>query len=171
MNTRWQKQYWNMHAIFISLMNLLQPRILQNITKRPIPGGFLISWNSLLCQPGIGVQCFIDEKLLLVNFLYMSLSLKKKGKKNVNVNSFFKMCFITFWDCLLELMYTEQVGKRKLITESGITIPIHVEDFKVELEESAKTGILVAYDYSLIGVLGVADPRKREAAVVVEGLK
>ena len=57
------------------------------------------------------------------------------------------------------------------MTESGITIPIHVEDFKVELEESAKTGILVAYDYSLIGVLGVADPRKREAAVVVEGLK
>ncbi|KAK7851461.1 copper-transporting atpase ran1 [Quercus suber] len=39
------------------------------------------------------------------------------------------------------------------------------------LEESAKTGILVAYDYSLIGVLGVADPLKREAAVVVEGLK
>uniref|UniRef100_A0A7N2MVC3 Uncharacterized protein n=1 Tax=Quercus lobata TaxID=97700 RepID=A0A7N2MVC3_QUELO len=78
--------------------------------------------------PGKGVQCFIDEKLLLV-------------------------------------------GNRKLMTESGITIPIHVEDFKVELEESAKTGILVAYDYSLIGVLGVADPRKREAAVVVEGLK
>nr|POE46514.1 copper-transporting atpase ran1 [Quercus suber] len=40
-----------------------------------------------------------------------------------------------------------------------------------ELEESAKTGILVAYDYSLIGVLGVADLRKREAAVLVEGLK
>ncbi|KAK7841277.1 copper-transporting atpase ran1, partial [Quercus suber] len=65
------------------------------------------------------------------------------------------MCFITFWDCLLELMYPEQVGNRKLMT----------------LEESAKTGILVAYDYSLIGVLGVADLRKREAAVLVEGLK
>lgn len=63
------------------------------------------------------------------------------------------------------------VGNRKLMTESGITIPTHVEDFLVELEESAKTGILVAYDYSLIGVLGVADPLKREAAVVVEGLK
>ena len=57
------------------------------------------------------------------------------------------------------------------MTESGITIPTHVEVFLVELEESAKTGILVAYDYSLIGVLGVADPLKREAAVVVEGLK
>ena len=40
----------------------------------------------------------------------------------------------------------------------------------VELEESAKTGVLVAFDNVLIGVLGIADPLKREAAVVVEGL-
>ncbi|PSS04951.1 Copper-transporting ATPase [Actinidia chinensis var. chinensis] len=62
------------------------------------------------------------------------------------------------------------VGSRKLLTENGISIPKFAEDFVVELEESAKTGILVAYDSSLIGVLGVADPLKREAAVVVEGL-
>ncbi|XP_041027677.1 copper-transporting ATPase RAN1-like isoform X1 [Juglans microcarpa x Juglans regia] len=62
------------------------------------------------------------------------------------------------------------VGNRKLITESGMAIPNDVENFVVELEESARTGILVAYDNSLIGVLGVADPLKREAAVVVEGL-
>ncbi|KAF5442115.1 hypothetical protein F2P56_036936 [Juglans regia] len=62
------------------------------------------------------------------------------------------------------------VGNRKLITESGMAIPTDVENFVVELEESARTGILVAYDNSLIGVLGVADPLKREAAVVVEGL-
>ncbi|KAL5840837.1 hypothetical protein ACOSQ4_013445 [Xanthoceras sorbifolium] len=62
------------------------------------------------------------------------------------------------------------VGNRKLMTESGITIPPHVENFVVELEESAETGILVAYDDNLIGVLGVADPLKREAVVVVEGL-
>ncbi|KAK2635004.1 hypothetical protein Ddye_029796 [Dipteronia dyeriana] len=62
------------------------------------------------------------------------------------------------------------VGNRKLMTESGITIPTHVENFVVELEESAETGILVAYDNNLIGVLGVADPLKREAVVVVEGL-
>ncbi|KAF5729222.1 copper-transporting ATPase RAN1 isoform X1 [Tripterygium wilfordii] len=62
------------------------------------------------------------------------------------------------------------VGNRKLLAESGIAIPIHVEDFVVELEESAKTGILVAYDDNIIGVLGVADPLKREAAVVIEGL-
>lgn len=38
------------------------------------------------------------------------------------------------------------------------------------MEESAKTGVLVARDNTLIGVLGIADPLKREAAVVVEGL-
>ncbi|KAG5562407.1 hypothetical protein RHGRI_005217 [Rhododendron griersonianum] len=62
------------------------------------------------------------------------------------------------------------VGNRKLPTENGICIPTFAEDFVVELEESAKTGILVAYDSALIGVLGVADPLKREAVVVVEGL-
>ncbi|XP_030481231.1 copper-transporting ATPase RAN1 isoform X2 [Cannabis sativa] len=62
------------------------------------------------------------------------------------------------------------VGNRKLMTESGILIPEDVEKFVIDLEESAKTGILVAYDSNLIGVLGVADPLKREAAVVVEGL-
>ncbi|XP_058096612.1 copper-transporting ATPase RAN1 [Magnolia sinica] len=63
------------------------------------------------------------------------------------------------------------VGNRKLMAESGVAIPTRAEDFAVELEESARTGILVAYDDELIGVVGVADPLKREAAVVVEGLK
>lgn len=66
---------------------------------------------------------------------------------------------------------SEQVGNRKLMTESGINILDNVEKFVVDLEDSAKTGILVAYDGNLIGVLGVADPLKREAAVVVEGLR
>ncbi|KAI7738766.1 hypothetical protein M8C21_031704 [Ambrosia artemisiifolia] len=63
------------------------------------------------------------------------------------------------------------VGNRSLLTENGIEIPNQVENFVVDLEENAKTGILVAYDSELIGVVGVADPLKREAAVVVEGLK
>ncbi|KDP27411.1 hypothetical protein JCGZ_20239 [Jatropha curcas] len=63
------------------------------------------------------------------------------------------------------------VGNRKLMTESGVSISTIVENFVVELEESAKTGILVAFDDSLIGVLGIADPLKREAVVVVEGLQ
>lgn len=55
--------------------------------------------------------------------------------------------------------------------ESGIDIPTDVENFVVELEENAKTGILVAYGDALTGVIGVADPLKREASVVIEGLK
>ncbi|KAK6916987.1 hypothetical protein RJ641_017738 [Dillenia turbinata] len=62
------------------------------------------------------------------------------------------------------------VGNRKLLTECGVLIPSHVENFVVELENSAKTGVLVAYDNDLVGVLGIADPLKREATVVVEGL-
>ena len=80
------------------------------------------------------------------------------------------ICF-AIHGCLLEVLYPQQVGNRKLITESGIDIPTHVENFVVELEESAKTGILVAYEGNLIGVLGVADPLKREAAIVIEGLR
>ncbi|XP_061373250.1 copper-transporting ATPase RAN1-like [Gastrolobium bilobum] len=63
------------------------------------------------------------------------------------------------------------VGNRKLLAESGINISTEVENFVVELEESAKTGILVAYDDVLTGVLGVSDPLKREASVVIEGLQ
>ena len=56
------------------------------------------------------------------------------------------------------------------MTESGIAIPDQVEHFVVELEESAKTGVLVACDENIIGLLGIADPLKREASVVIEGL-
>nr|AGO68201.1 heavy metal ATPase 7 [Silene vulgaris] len=62
------------------------------------------------------------------------------------------------------------IGNRKLLTENGLNIPTLVEDIMVELEQSAQTGVLVAYDGVLIGVLGIADPLKREAAIVVEGL-
>ncbi|KAF9587625.1 hypothetical protein IFM89_004457 [Coptis chinensis] len=63
------------------------------------------------------------------------------------------------------------VGNRKLLTENGVMIPSEAEQFVTELEESAKTGILVAYNNALLGVLGLADPLKREAAVVVDSLR
>lgn len=100
-----------------------------------------------------------------------SKSLKKESKPSgwlLDVHDFSALpgrgvqCFISGQRVL--------VGNRKLLTESGVTISTEVERFVVELEESAKTGILVAYDETLIGVLGVADPLKREAAVVIEGL-
>jgi Cu+-exporting ATPase len=63
------------------------------------------------------------------------------------------------------------VGNRTLITENGINIPEEAESFLVDLELNAKTGVLVAYDSELIGSIGMTDPLKREAVVVVEGLK
>ncbi|KAL6874019.1 hypothetical protein ACP4OV_014101 [Aristida adscensionis] len=63
------------------------------------------------------------------------------------------------------------VGNRALITENGVSVPPEAESFLVDLESNAKTGILVAYDSSFVGLMGITDPLKREAAVVVEGLK
>jgi Cu+-exporting ATPase len=64
-----------------------------------------------------------------------------------------------------------QVGNRTLITDNSVTIPPEAENFLVDLESNAKTGILVAYDGDFVGLMGITDPLKREAAVVVEGLK
>ncbi|MQL94187.1 hypothetical protein Taro_026841 [Colocasia esculenta] len=63
------------------------------------------------------------------------------------------------------------VGNRRLLVDNNVTIPIEAENLMVGLEEGTRTGILVAEDETLIGVLGITDPLKREAAVVVEGLK
>ncbi|CAA2995088.1 copper-transporting ATPase RAN1 [Olea europaea subsp. europaea] len=62
------------------------------------------------------------------------------------------------------------VDVQQLLTENQVPIPSLVEKFVVDLEESARTGILVIYDNNLIGVLGVAETLKREAAIVVEDL-
>ncbi|KAG8069908.1 hypothetical protein GUJ93_ZPchr0006g44464 [Zizania palustris] len=63
------------------------------------------------------------------------------------------------------------VGNRTLISENGINISEEAESFLVDLELNAKTGILVAHDSKLIGLMGVTDPLKREAVIVIEGLK
>ncbi|CAM0908864.1 unnamed protein product [Alopecurus aequalis] len=63
------------------------------------------------------------------------------------------------------------IGNRTLMSENGVSVPPEAESFLVDLELNAKTGILVAYDSSFVGLMGIADPLKREAAVVVEGLK
>ncbi|XP_010441824.1 PREDICTED: copper-transporting ATPase RAN1 [Camelina sativa] len=89
--------------------------------------GWLLNTSNFSALPGKGIQCLVNEKIILV-------------------------------------------GNRKLMSENAITIPDHVEKFVEDLEENAKTGVIVAYNGELIGVLGIADPLKREAAVVVEGL-
>ena len=57
------------------------------------------------------------------------------------------------------------------MSENSITIPDHVDKFVGELEESARTGVIVAYNSELVGVMGIADPLKREAPMVVELLR
>ncbi|CAE6219913.1 unnamed protein product [Arabidopsis arenosa] len=89
--------------------------------------GWLLNTSDFSALPGKGIQCLVNEKMILV-------------------------------------------GNRKLMSENTITIPDHVEKFVEDLEESGKTGVIVAYNGKLVGVMGIADPLKREAAVVVEGL-
>ncbi|GKE61745.1 copper-transporting ATPase RAN1, partial [Tanacetum coccineum] len=60
------------------------------------------------------------------------------------------------------------VGNISLLAKKGVTILADVGKVLVDLEENAKTGILVAYDSELIDVVGVAYPLKKEAAIVVE---
>ncbi|CAH2046426.1 unnamed protein product [Thlaspi arvense] len=96
-------------------------------SKETQNSGWLLDTSDFSALPGKGIQCLVNEKLILV-------------------------------------------GNRKLMSENAVTIPEHVEKFVEELEESAKTGVIVAYNGELVGVMGIADPLKREAAVVVQGL-
>ncbi|KAF3790266.1 Copper-transporting ATPase [Nymphaea thermarum] len=63
------------------------------------------------------------------------------------------------------------VGSRMLLSERGVSIPSEAEKYLIAVEEYAKTGILVAYHGSFVGILVVSDPLKKEATVVIETLK
>ncbi|KAG2302272.1 hypothetical protein Bca4012_060594 [Brassica carinata] len=90
--------------------------------------GWLLDTSDFSALPGKGIQCLVNNKMILV-------------------------------------------GNRKLMSENSITIPDHVDKFVGELEESARTGVIVAYNGELVGVMGIADPLKREAPKVVELLR
>ncbi|CAN6553630.1 unnamed protein product [Malus baccata var. baccata] len=128
-----------------------------NKSKDTTISGWLFDASEFSALPGRGIQCFIDGKLILVSSKFPY--------------GFHPYMLSPIQGCLSEVLFPKQVGNRKLMTESGINIPTHVENFVVELEESAKTGIIVAYEGNLLGVLGVADPLKREAAIVIKGLR
>lgn len=63
------------------------------------------------------------------------------------------------------------VGSRKLLQDGGIAISVNAEDHLLDIEQKARSEVLVAIDGSLEGVFGIADPLKLEASVVVERLK
>ncbi|KAL2340172.1 hypothetical protein Fmac_008112 [Flemingia macrophylla] len=132
-----------------------------NGTEDVAKSGWLFDVSDFLALPGRGVQCSIEGKrILVVSFYHCNMAV---------LISTWDMVFV--FQSLTEAICYLQVGNRKLMVENGIDIATEVENFVVELEESAKTGILVAYNDIVTGVLGIADPLKREASVVIEGLQ
>ncbi|MGH3452602.1 MAG: heavy metal translocating P-type ATPase, partial [Haloechinothrix sp.] len=62
------------------------------------------------------------------------------------------------------------VGRRKLMAEEGLTIPQEVEEAASALESAGRTAVIVGWDGSAKGVIGVADTLKDNARSVVDAL-
>ncbi|KAG9441214.1 hypothetical protein H6P81_017068 [Aristolochia fimbriata] len=63
------------------------------------------------------------------------------------------------------------VGNKSLMLDSGIPVSVEAEDILVETEEMAQTGILVAINSELVGVIAISDPLKPGAQDVISILK
>ncbi|XP_059645625.1 probable copper-transporting ATPase HMA5 [Cornus florida] len=63
------------------------------------------------------------------------------------------------------------VGNKSMMLNHNIAIPIDAEEMLAETEESAQTGILVAIDGELTGVVAISDPLKPTAQEVISILK
>ncbi|XP_058200778.1 probable copper-transporting ATPase HMA5 isoform X2 [Rhododendron vialii] len=63
------------------------------------------------------------------------------------------------------------VGNKSLMLEENIVIPVDAEEMLAETEGLAQTGVLVAVDRELVGVLAISDPLKPSAGEVLSILK
>ncbi|KAK2995310.1 hypothetical protein RJ640_023824 [Escallonia rubra] len=63
------------------------------------------------------------------------------------------------------------VGNKSLMLDQNVDIPLDAEEMRAEVEGFAQTGILVAIDGELIGVLAISDPLKPRAREVISILK
>ncbi|BFI43005.1 P-type Cu+ transporter [Marchantia polymorpha subsp. ruderalis] len=63
------------------------------------------------------------------------------------------------------------IGNRKLMCEQGIEISEDVQEYLDETEQLARTGVLVAFEKKIVGLISISDPVKPEAARVVSLLK
>ncbi|KAF5957490.1 hypothetical protein HYC85_004715 [Camellia sinensis] len=63
------------------------------------------------------------------------------------------------------------VGNKGLMMNENIFIPVDAEEILAETEGLARTGILVAMDWELVGVLAISDPLKPGAHEVIAILK
>lgn len=62
------------------------------------------------------------------------------------------------------------IGARRLLQEKGIEL-INAEDILGDLENTGKTGMIMAVDGVTVGVIGVADVVKENSVQAIEGLK
>ncbi|KAL6903833.1 hypothetical protein ACP4OV_004646 [Aristida adscensionis] len=63
------------------------------------------------------------------------------------------------------------VGNKSFMLSSGIDIPMEASEILVEEEEKAQTGIIVAMDQEVVGIISVSDPIKPNAHEVISYLK
>lgn len=63
------------------------------------------------------------------------------------------------------------IGNKSLVVDSGIDIPEKGYEILMEAEELAQTGIIVAMDHEVVGIIAISDPLKPNAADVVSILK
>ncbi|KAE9451854.1 hypothetical protein C3L33_16245, partial [Rhododendron williamsianum] len=63
------------------------------------------------------------------------------------------------------------VGNKSLMLKENIVIPVEAEEMLAETEGLAQTGVLVAVDRDLVGVLAISDPLKPSAGEVISILK
>lgn len=63
------------------------------------------------------------------------------------------------------------VGNKSFMLSSAIDIPLEVSEILAEEEEKAQTGIIVAMDQEVMGIISVSDPIKPNAHEVISYLK
>ncbi|GJN02108.1 hypothetical protein PR202_ga19430 [Eleusine coracana subsp. coracana] len=63
------------------------------------------------------------------------------------------------------------VGNKSFMLSSGVDIPIEASEILMEEEDRARTGIIVAMDQEVVGIISVSDPIKPNAHEVISYLK
>jgi P-type Cu+ transporter len=63
------------------------------------------------------------------------------------------------------------VGNKSFMLSSSIDIPVEASEILMEEEEKAQTGIIVAMDQEVVGIISVSDPIKPNAREVISYLK
>jgi P-type Cu+ transporter len=63
------------------------------------------------------------------------------------------------------------VGNKRFMLSSGVNIPIEASEILMEEEDRARTGIIVAMDQEVVGIISVSDPIKPNAHEVISYLK